>query len=235
MSLVIGFTNKMYTLWQKTFVETTRGGYDKYTYLRNISMNFEEAQKKYPDAEIDLTLRGHKEVIRVVFERPKYADDEFSFGKYAGEKITDSTDYKYLEWYYRQLEEDSARKEIIKSILEPRGYGFVGERCIMDPETYQCYLEEQAIEEAAKKMVESGNIEFVPEYNIDYEGEINVDGILYRFEHFQEFFYSGYEYYLPVLNGKSKRIKNKKVIVTEFEILDDDTVLIKNFKVEKVA
>ena len=235
MSNVIGFANKMYTLWSKTFIETNRGGFNTYKFIQNISKDLEVAKNKYPNAEIDLTLRGHREITRMVFEKPKYNDDEFSFGKYAGEKIAESTDYKYLAWYYGQIEHDTTRKEIIKSILEPLGYGFRGELCIMDPETYKYYLEEKAIEEAAKKMVESGNIEFVPEYNIDYEGEINVDGILYRFENFQEFFYSGYEYYLPVLNGKSKRIKNKKVIVTEFEKLEDETILIKNFKVEKVA
>ena len=234
MSQVIGFTNKMYTLWQKTFIENNYGGYDKYEYVKNISMDFEEAKKKYPNAEIDLTLRGHKEITRVVFEKPQYNDDEFSFGKYAGQKIVESTDYKYLEWYYCQID-NRTQKEIIRSILEPLGYGFSGEYHIMDPETYRYHLEEKSIKEAAKKMVESGNIEFIPTHNIDYEGEINVDGILYRFENVQESYYAGYEYYLPMLNGKSKRIKNKKVIVTEFEKLEDDTILIKNFKIEKVA
>lgn len=235
MALVIGFTNKMYTLWQKTFIENNYGGYDTYTYVKNISMDFEEAKKQYPNAEIDLTLRGHKEITRMVFEKPQYNDDEFSFGKYAGQKIAESTDYNYLEWYYGQIDGDTTRKEIIKSILEPLGYGFRGEHCIMNPEWYQDYLKEKATEEAAKKMVESGNIEFIPEYNIDYEGEINVDGILYKFENVQECYYSGFSYYLPMLNGKSKRIKNKKVIVTEFEKLENDTILIKNFKIEKVA
>ena len=76
------------------------------------------------------------------------------------------------------------------------------------------------------------------QYNPDYEGEIRINDIIYQFD-VQEYSYQGMLYYLPVINGKAKRIKNKTIILTNYEYcpLDDNNVTIivqvKDFIIKK--
>ena len=79
-------------------------------------------------------------------------------------------------------------------------------------------------------------LKFIPEYNPDSYGELRIDGILYRFNEVAQNYYNGYSYYLPVVKGNAKRIKNKTVNVTKYTstIVDNNvTVDIIEFTVTK--
>ena len=86
------------------------------------------------------------------------------------------------------------------------------------------------------------DIDFIATSNlrIDIEDEtkgyIEDNHICYAFENVKELWYNGWNYGLPTINGKAKRIKNKKIIVTDFEIKDLEyrEVLVKSFNIEKI-
>jgi hypothetical protein len=58
---------------------------------------------------------------------------------------------------------------------------------------------------------------FTPDSNVDDEGYFcSEEDILYHFPEVKENYYQGFPYYLPVLNGKAKRIKNKNIKIKKF-------------------
>ena len=63
------------------------------------------------------------------------------------------------------------------------------------------------------------------------DGRIIVDGVVYYFPKVVSRYYEGYVYYVPVTNGKAKRIKNKIIEAKLFEL--NGQVFISNFKVVK--
>ena len=69
----IGFTTKFYTLWDVT-VDTFTDAYGRKgrrvaaTFIKNVSMDEKAARAKYPDAPVDLSLRGHSSWTRVMIE-----------------------------------------------------------------------------------------------------------------------------------------------------------------------
>ena len=54
----------------------------------------------------------------------------------------------------------------------------------------------------------------------------------FKFKEGNEYYYKGYTYYLPVLNGKSKRIKNKTIVITD-AIINGGDIIINDFIVKK--
>lgn len=228
----IGFTNKYYTLWEiweehrplgngRSYVIT------HYNYIKNISFDRETAISKYPDLPIDETLRGHtrswnstKEVWDNV--------DTFRFGKYCGEKIEENTDTQYIVWYWDNVSAD--HKEYVEKVLVDRGYevrertyhystGDSISRYLMSPDALE---EERINKEKFNKEVEAvktaTELTFLCEFNPDENGEYwqSGDTIHYHFPKVKENYYNGFNYYLPVLKGKAKRVKNKTIVVTEF-------------------
>ena len=100
---------------------------------------------------------------------------------------------------------------------------------LMSPEA----LEEErksmkAMDEMTKKLNSSDSFEIFFDHNPDEEGYCRVDDIFYHFEEIKENWYNGFPYYLPVLNGKSKRIKNKNINVKKFtvETLNNGSIVV---------
>ena len=240
----IGFSNKYYTAWE-IYSETETTNYGKreithYQYIKNLSFDFDTAKSKWNGDFIE-GLRGKSHSFDT--EKHIYDPEVFSFGKYYGTLISENKDYDYMHWYYNQICEENPTKqmEIIKGILEPLGYVF---------EKYQCYSPDawkviqnynKEIEEAKQRILNK-DIDFIATSNlrIDIEDEtkgyIEENHICYAFENVKELWYNGWNYGLPTINGKAKRIKNKKIIVTDFEIKDLEyrEVLVKSFKIEKI-
>ena len=109
--------------------------------------------------------------------------------------------------------------------------------------------EETAEEHAAREEHDSKLLkerEYVEEYLpkgeliLDITSNPNEEGEYYdmnseytfKFDEVRSNNYRGFEYYLPVMNGKCKRIKNKSIKITDGEIVDDN-VLIHAFEVLK--
>ena len=247
----IGFANKFYTLWNITEETKPLGNgcnyvVTHYTYIKNISFDKETALAKYPNATLDENLRGktqswnsEKEVWNNV--------DVFRFGKYKYEKI-DNTDLNYLSWYWDQIDGD--HKEYVGKILEDNGYeirtntytDYYGEThtstYLMDPEA----LENERLEEIEKNKVlaelaKNEPLNICIDHNPNYEGNCRIGDVIYHFQQVHENYYQGYDYYLPVLNGKQKRIKNKNLVIKNFTYRTEDngliTVEILDFEIKK--
>lgn len=217
---VIGFANKFYTLWDVTkHTVNTPYGYEtcySYTYLKNISMDKDTAFAKHPGVEYDENLRGKTISFRTT-PVVTYTDvTKFRFGKYGTREIIDVNDEDYIMWYYDSVS-DEAHRDYVKSILIDK-YGYVEYNGrIVTADVYKEICEENARIEKVVTLINNNEVlTFIPEYNPDSYGELNIDGILYRFNEVSRNYYNGYSYYLPVINGKTKRIKNKTVNVTKY-------------------
>ena len=125
----IGFANKFYTLWdlsvEPLYTEVNgqhRQSGEKHnrTYYQNLSTDLDKAQARFteltglsaPSPHED--LRGHTRSWSTTTSQgfQVYLDDEFKFGKYIGEKITESTDADYLSWYAQQDDCEVATKRL---------------------------------------------------------------------------------------------------------------------------
>lgn len=237
----IGFANKFYTLWVmtqtnqylgngKTYIRTD------YEFKKNISMTKEYAIKKYPGIEVDETLKGKtKSFSKEKYEWTEF--DKFRFGKYEGLTFEEANDYNYLAWYYKEigaLYQD--HKDFAKKVLEAHGYEIDGD-IVMSPEDVRERKEMRERTQEFIEMAENGElIEFVPETNLSFDGLYRQEMVIFKFPEVKEMFYQGYEYYLPVVNGKTKRIKNKNVLVTEYtyKVVKDSLIIyIEKFEVAK--
>ncbi len=246
----IGFTNKYYTLWEISEETKPLGnGHNyvitHYTYIKNISFDRDTVIKKYPGLVIDETLRGHTrswDSTKEVWDNV----DVFRFGKYKYDKIADCFDTEYITWYWDNIGDE--HKEFVSEVLKDRGYeirervynlssGPRVEQYLMSPEALN---EEKRLDKEFQEMVEkiqnATELNFFCQSNPDYEGEYWDGNIHYRFQEVKENYYNGFEYYLPILKGKAKRVKNKNIKVTEFtyKIKDKEiTIDILNFEIMK--
>lgn len=238
--MAIGFTNKFYTLWEIT--EETRplgNGHNyivtHYTYIKNISFDKETALAKYPNAIFDDSLRGKTrswESTKEVWDNV----DVYRFGKYKYEKI-DNRDLNYLAWYWDNIYVED-HKKFVENVLTANGYEIrihtytnyrgeeVSSKHLMTPEDLE--IEHQNNEEFNKTLaeLEVGNpINLFIESNPDSEGDYTDGNINYHFQEVKENWYSGFTYYLPVLNGKAKRIKNKNIIIKRYTYTVNNKVI----------
>jgi hypothetical protein len=232
----IGFASKYYTLWEISEDKQDLGNgrfsiITHHTYIKNISFDRQTAIEKYPDAIIDETLKGKTQSwdsVREVWE----SVDVFRFGKYKYMKITDA-DIDYLAWYWGQITGEHQR--FVGDILVQNGYEIRHQSFdenslyLMSPE---CLENERAYEaeyNAAVEMVKSHKpITVLIEANPDEDGYYySTPYLAYHFPEVQENYYRGYSYYLPVVNGKQKRIKNKNIIISDYTYSVDDNDIIK--------
>ena len=113
----IGFGGEFYTLWNVDFADDQ--GNQNAVYHKNISTDLEEAVMAYPNATVS-GLKGEAWTFnRDSEEQSKEERDHnlFQFGKYAGEKIIECTDLKYLSWY-----EGDTYAPVAKEHLLANGY-----------------------------------------------------------------------------------------------------------------
>lgn len=239
---VIGFAGKYYTLWD-CYTETTtnekgvRFIHEHHQYIKNISFDLDKARAKYPDAPVDENLRG---VTRSWTDtRVEYPDNVFAFGRYRGNLFTEIHDYDYMSWYFTQTH--IGAQECLKPILEANGYYIYmcGESYDIITEVEHqkqlnlAEIQAQKAREYAEQLA-NGTLEFTPTRNLDDCGDWwdTETDFIFRFDEVREYYYEGYPYYLPVLKGKAKRIKNQRVHVLDGEI-KRNRVLIHNFEILK--
>ena len=70
-----------------------------------------------------------------------------------------------------------------------------------------------------------------PIKNPNKDGKIFIDGIAYTFPKVEKYYYEDYYYFLPVQNGKTKRIKNK-LLECNLMVLDGE-IFISKFNIVK--
>ena len=228
---VIGFANKFYTLWDVTS-KVVESKYSKdtlvtNTYIKNISMDIDKVKELYPDVEIDESLRGHSCTFEYTKERKEINTDKFNFGKYEGKLISECTDKSYLCWFFDNC--DGERKQNAEARLVE--LGFVIKNDIIFTQ------EEIAKQEQIERMLsnkEELEILFNRNLSIEFDSSDkcygvyrNEDGILFKFNNVKLNYYNGFEYGLPLVNGKAKRIKNKTIKIKDYkyEITKYDTIV----------
>ena len=251
-NLVIIFRNKFYKLYRtrESIFEQT-DDYIKYcvhySFDKNISKDKAKALAKYPEAELNEELgeyrRGSFNTFRFEWLTPRL----FRFGKYKLQRIDDIDDINYISWYYGQI--DGEHKEYVASILKKWGFEFethtvkIGKKKITNT---------SLIDTTALKKAEILNTKYRSLLNDKTNGTVlyfnathnpNEDGlyrdgdILYKFTNIKYNYYQDFIYYLPVVDGHAKRIKNKKVAIDDYNIKRDNKgniiIEINHFKIAK--
>lgn len=124
--LVIGFANKFYTLWEKSDryiyeADTFRQSRVDYTYLQNLSFDFDSAVEKVKNQTesymVDLDLKGSSSFT---YEgKLEYKDDIFLFGKYKKQKFSEVNDDDYKLWYYSKTKDDDEKysKVLVEELI----------------------------------------------------------------------------------------------------------------------
>lgn len=223
--LKIGFANKFFTLWSvrsETIYKTNpydgnaypAGTETRYTYLQNLSLDLAKAQAKAKakgatDLTPDEELRGKSSSWVDYVPNPalEVPDHIFKVGKYRGEDIRENTDIDYLFWYAKNVISGEAVKRLLS--LSNDYKFFEGE--IYPAETVKGI---KRIRRARKKALKLGYVEGTMERNInDYGFELAGVEILVGLLPLKSFYYHDFRYYLPVIDGKAKRVKGKEVKV----------------------
>lgn len=246
--LKIGFASKYFTLWDVTtsteYGQGSTGTYSyqrtQYTYYRNLSMNEGIALEKAELAGVkDLTVdtelfgRSGKSFTKISpREYVKYEDTQFSYGKYCGEYFSKCEDISYLQWYFR----DNGNIKAAERLVELDEYFVIENGELINQDILENRNRARVLQTVLKTQ---GFIDTFVDKNVDSYGFINIDGINFNFGKTSENFYKDWTYYLPVLNGKAKRIKNKTVrIYAELGIVytpngDEEAFKVSKFEVLK--
>ena len=242
--IAIGFANKFYTLWEISEDSQTIGNgcrvvVTHHTYIKNISFDKETALAKYPDAVFNEGLKGKTSSWDSAPKEIWDNVDTFRFGKFKYEKIDSKADNNYLEWYWNQVYDE--HKEYVGSVLKSRGYEIRtwgdNNQYLMDPESLE--REKFELYELNKKIeeVSTGNpINLFITCNPNDEGYYRDGNVVYHFQEVKENWYAGCPYYIPVLKGKAKRVKNKNIIIKNYFWKNEDNILnieILDFEIEK--
>lgn len=243
----IGYKGKFYTLWKITTHETStpvgRRIYKRYKYIKNISKNKETAFSKYPDAIFDPSLTGPS---FQKLDHIEYDDaTKYLYGRYSGREINKVDDRDYLGWYYINIDDyihtisddffENHKKIVEQILVEKYDWVFENGKLYNEYEYAMMIVAKKNIKEVLTKNKNHENLEFIADSNIDCCGKIEINGVTYQFPKVVYHRFACYSYYLPVLNGKSKHIKYKKIIVTDYECENTNSeILIKinNFKIQ---
>lgn len=252
MTKVIGKANKFYTLWDITEDVRQMSNGRSYTvthyfFIKNLSFDKEAAMAKVPGAEVDETLRGHHSFEKVQYPAPPA--DEFGFGKYRGTKVADCTDIEYLAWAWNSAEAMFSEevKPIVESKLAAAGYRRLHDsQYYSDPETVAAWEAEQEELDEFINTLGNDKIEIDIAYNPDEDGTLRIlnGNVEIKFKEVAEYYYQGYNYYLPLdSKGKAKRIKNKTLVITpkDIQIVDENrnnwnpvvTITVESFEIKK--
>lgn len=228
---VIGFSTKFYTLWEVNTFTEGNNSFTRYSFIKNISFNLEVAKAKYPEAIVNLELRGHKSFVS--YDNTPVDDGCFRYGQYKGQKISECTDYSYMMWYFNNPSVMFERYEIEK-VLAPMGYKAIYsrvDRMLSPEEAERINTEYVRVISISEQIAEHGYYDIESVGNL-YDGD--DEGYLFRTNNpeiqvaytgdVKEMYYSGYYYYLPVINEKAKKIKNKtiRVYVSDYDIMQTE-------------
>ena len=230
--LKIGFSTKYFTLWDVTSV-TTQDYIDmSFTYIQNLSLDeskaIEKAKSKgVTNLEVDSDLKGmNRSWKRREYIKKQYDENQFSFGRYEGEIITENDDSDYIKWYYRETKNDIAMNRVVEL---DSNYGIYDGGLLLLSK-----IEELETRDFEKELIRNdGKYSVLVTGNPDYLGIITENGISFKFKNTASRWYGNFEYFVPTLKGKGKLVKNR---VIEFECKYDseyDYFVIDDFKVMK--
>lgn len=244
----IGFTTKFYTLWEVTVENFTneygrKGRHVTATFIKNVSMDEATARAKYPNAPVDLSLRGHSSFRRTDWE--PMPCDVFPCGKYIGKPIAECSDWSYLCWAVDTNMLCGESRDIALSVLLKSGrYAEYDGNIMPLDRVNELLAEDAAREEIAAAIDINGCVDLLNVTNIKqwdrdlFGSETGVERVRLIWDGFaiDRFEYNGWEYFLPLKGGKAKRIKGKNLHIIadhythEYRYLD---IYVKDFEIVK--
>lgn len=252
MEYNIGFAGKYYTLWEhETVYRNNDMGVifrrDNYRFIKNISFDRDKAIAKYPEATFNDDLRGRKGSWVCEVRVREY--NKFHCGKYMGRLFDACTDYDYMKWFYNNCANDDQRN-YLENLMKPEGYEVrvqkfhwddeLGEthesiqKDMLSPKEVQSIKEQKEREEKAKERFSTGTPFIVSmTRNLDEFGECFIKDLetKLKFEDFKCNCYEGYYYGLPKdKKGHAKRVKNKQLLIEKYEVLQDNTLRVKEWR-----
>lgn len=227
---IIGFAGKFYTLWSVSFTEMTdnEDGYRKYwkavyTYIKNISKNRNTSKILYPGLEVNEDIHGSRSFVRFIGYEDNSDPEFFPSGKYTGMRIRELEDTGYLVYMMENGYVKPKQYQVVKETLESRGYVIeeyqYGYPCCISPEQQEEDLRREQLIDCIRK---GNSFEVTFEINIHDNG----DGLyLYYVPELQiylsfdrkdlaEYSYMGNPYYLPIIDGKAKKVKGKTCTIS---------------------
>lgn len=219
--LQIGFSTKYFTLWdvqQSTEYTGSEGQHSynvtRFTYLQNLSLVKEKAIIKAKEKGCtqlgineDLYGKSGRSFEKRTRIEKKFELHQFRYGKYEGDDIRENSDVSYLQWYFGQTDLMLVAERICEL---DTSYSIYDDK-LVTKDQIDGIVRRKSIEDKLKK---TGTIQLFMERNLDDHGFINIDGIHYHFPQYSIQSYNGYDYGLPKLDGKAKRVKNKLIEVT---------------------
>lgn len=228
----IGFSNEYYTLWVDIG--------DTLIFKKNISKDINKVKELYPDIEIDKSLHGYIYQKIETFKPQDINPEIFQFGKYSGNYIADCYDFTYIIWYYDTVKNfDDSKYDshllTLKLHLTKNNYYYINDKWLSHDE-FTAYNNQQIINQRCIELYKSCKPFVVTiKENPDKDGYIKLPNVGFlKFSEVKEFSYNGFEYYLPVINGKSKRLKNKVVIIEKYTFDENKvTVNVKKLTIHK--
>lgn len=237
----IGFATKFYTLWsiatdynysQNEYGQVSLTGITtRYTYLGHLSFELDKAKAKVIEkgielSGVDMSLKGQSSweyKDKIYCKIPTSDLGFFDFGKYDGQIISQCTDINYVEWYYFETSNKYA-----KQVLLSNGYAELNGHIVKQEIADRMNATDSLIAE----ITASGEFTFVAEKNLSGAGEITIEGITIRFANYIRATYNGFTYGMPSINGKGKRIKNKKlkcIVSANTELWSDAKFIVESF------
>lgn len=257
----IGFASKFYTLWDVD-VHTVTNEYGRKgrcvtaTFIKNISIDEQAARAKYPNAPVDMTLRGHSSWRRTEWE--PMPSDVFPCGQYMGKPIAECRDFRYLYWAVdRNMLCGESREIAVDALLKSGEYVYYAGILMKAEIAAQYEQANAALDEPIAGIDETGVIEVESKTNIQiWDSKVGDDFLthltagsytdndavnVYWPESMVNWFqYNGYDYGLPVKAGKAKRIKGKnlKIVVDSYTVEQTNygrrlDVVVKDFAIVK--
>ena len=224
--LRIGFSKKYFTLWK--VIETTEfeqvEGVNlpfkliSFNYIQNLSMDEEQAKRKaifknVENFEIDFDLYGRNASFvtrKELFSKiPSDKSFFFEFGRLKGQKIQDCNDFDYLFWYFQETQNEPSKNRLLEN-----GFEEIDGQVVHAEHAKKIKLRDLVVAEIADK----DEIEVIVLSNLNCENELRFEFKNEVFfgcwnENSKGYIYQGIEYFLPIIGGKPKRVKNKPVKV----------------------
>lgn len=228
MGLCIGFATEFYTLWdvvvEPVFRTDAYGNHwhvsnkTNFNYLQNVSKDIENVKSQYPSVPIDDSLRGHSRSFSMGGAGLELSPVNILwFGKYSGQDLNEvaKKDLSYCMWLLENAQEKSLR-DFVKELPE------------VVSELLRRSIEKESFFNSVKALKESGVIEITIESN-PHETIISEDSdspvfvmrsslghgsFLYVIPHDVKYMAGSYSYpewYMPVIDGKAKRLKGKTI------------------------
>lgn len=232
MAAIIGFATEYYTLWDLTVEPVYQtDAYGKhwhvsnktnYWYQKNISKDLEKVKALYPGVAIDDELRGKTRSFSI-----GGGDYELSpvnilwFGKYRGHDLNElaKTDLPYVMWLLNNANDGKVRAYVatlpeVKAELD---------RLSMELESFFSNIptiKESGVVEIAIRSNPRERVIYDDKTDTEgpvvyaMEGTIGDGSFVYVIPHDVKYMAGSYSYpewYAPVIDGKSKRLKGKTI------------------------